>query len=133
MSFQAVATSIILYGDIIWTITKWMKEELDGSYTRMLRAVWNISWKQHPTKKPTYLPPQKPSNYDFKKFTYGSIGGVRANSPATFSYIRTCVADKLGSFIVDMEVRLTVDHDKRGFVCVWAVIRSDGRNTAITG
>ena len=31
-----------------------MNDLLDGTYTRMLRAILNISWKQHPTKARLY-------------------------------------------------------------------------------
>ena len=45
----------------IWMhhITKRIKKKLDGNYTRMLSAVLNKSWKQHPTKQQLYvlLPP----------------------------------------------------------------------------
>ena len=36
-----------------------MKKKLDGNYTRMLRAILNKSWGQHPTMHPLYgnLPP----------------------------------------------------------------------------
>ena len=36
-----------------------MEKKLDGNYTRMLRAILNKSWKQHPTKQQLYghLPP----------------------------------------------------------------------------
>ena len=36
-----------------------MKKKLDGNYTRMLRAILNKSWRQHPTKYQLYghLPP----------------------------------------------------------------------------
>ena len=34
-----------------WTLTKRMEKKLDGKYTRMLRAILNKSWKQHPTKQ----------------------------------------------------------------------------------
>ena len=36
-----------------------MEKKLDGNYTRMLRAVLNKSWRQHPTKQQLYghLPP----------------------------------------------------------------------------
>ena len=37
-----------------WTLTKHMEKKLDGSYTRMLRAVLNKSWRQHPTKQQLY-------------------------------------------------------------------------------
>ena len=43
----------------MWMLTKCREEKLDGNYTRMLRAVLNKSWKQHPTKQQLYghLPP----------------------------------------------------------------------------
>ena len=36
-----------------------MEKKLDGIYTRMLRAILNSSWRQHPTKEQLYdhLPP----------------------------------------------------------------------------
>ena len=36
-----------------------MEKKLDGDYTRMLRAILNKSWRQHPTKQQLYshLPP----------------------------------------------------------------------------
>ena len=57
--FQAAVVSILLYGCTTWTLTKRMKKKLDGNYTRMLRAILNKSWKQHPTKPQLYgqLPP----------------------------------------------------------------------------
>ena len=57
--FQAVVVSILLYGCSIWTLTKRLKKKLDGNYTRMLRAILNKSWRQHPTKHQLYghLPP----------------------------------------------------------------------------
>ena len=43
----------------IWTLTKRPKKKLDGNYTRMLRAILNKSWRQHPTRHQLYghLPP----------------------------------------------------------------------------
>ena len=57
--FQAVVVSILLYGCTTWTLTKHMEKKLDGNYTRMLRAILNKSWRQHPTKQQLYghLPP----------------------------------------------------------------------------
>ena len=57
--FQAVVVSILLYGRTTWTLTKWLEKKLDGNYTRMLRAILNKSWRQHPTKHQLYghLPP----------------------------------------------------------------------------
>ena len=45
---------ILLYGCSTWTLTKWMEKKLDGNYTRMLRAMLNRSWRQHPTKQRLY-------------------------------------------------------------------------------
>ena len=50
---------ILLYGCTTWTLTKRLEKRLDGNYTRMLRAILNKSWRQHPTKQQLYghLPP----------------------------------------------------------------------------
>ena len=57
--FQAAVTSILLYGSTTWTLTKRLEKKLDGNYTRMLRAILNKSWQQHPTRHQLYghLPP----------------------------------------------------------------------------
>ncbi len=50
---------ILLYGCTTWTLTKRLEKKLDGNYTRMLRAILNKSWRQHPTRHQLYrhLPP----------------------------------------------------------------------------
>ena len=57
--FQAAVTSILLYGCTTWMLTKRLEKKLDGNYTRMLRAILNKSWRQHPTRHQLYghLPP----------------------------------------------------------------------------
>ena len=57
--FQAAIISILLYGCTTWTLTKHIEKKLDGNYTRMLQAILNKSWGQHPTKQQLYghLPP----------------------------------------------------------------------------
>ena len=57
--FQATVVSILLYGCTTWTLTKRLEKKLDGNYTRMLRAILNKSWRQHPTRRQLYghLPP----------------------------------------------------------------------------
>ena len=57
--FQAAVTSILLYGCTARTLTKRLEKKLDGNYTRMLRAILNKSWRQHPTRHQLYghLPP----------------------------------------------------------------------------
>ena len=52
--FQAAIVSILLYGCTTWTLTKRLEKRLDGNYTRMLRAILNRSWRQHPTKQQLY-------------------------------------------------------------------------------
>ena len=56
--FRAAVVSILLYGCTTWTLTK-RPEKLDGNYTRILRAILNKSWQEHPTKHQLYghLPP----------------------------------------------------------------------------
>ena len=57
--FQAAVMLILLYGCTTWTLTKRLEKKLDGNYTRMLRAILNKSWQQHPTRHQLYghLPP----------------------------------------------------------------------------
>ena len=57
--FQAAVVSILLYGYTTWMLTKQMEKKLDSNFTRMLQAILNKSWRQHPTKQQLYghLPP----------------------------------------------------------------------------
>ena len=50
---------ILLYGCATWMLTKRLEKKLDGNYTRMLWAILNKSWRQHPTRHQLYghLPP----------------------------------------------------------------------------
>ena len=52
--FQAAVASILLYGCTTWTLTKRLEKKLDSNYTRMLRAILNKSWRQHPTRHQLY-------------------------------------------------------------------------------
>ena len=51
--------SKLLYGRTTWTLTKRLEKKLDGNYTRMLQAILNKSWRQHPKMHQLYghLPP----------------------------------------------------------------------------
>ena len=53
--FQAAVTSILLYGCTTWTLTKRLEKKLDGNYTRMLRAILDKSWRQHPKRHQLYI------------------------------------------------------------------------------
>ena len=52
--FQAAVVSILLYGCTTWTLTKQLEKKLDGNYTRILQAILNKSWQQHPTRHQLY-------------------------------------------------------------------------------
>ena len=49
--FQRTVVSILQYRCTIWMLTKCMGKRLDRNCTRMLRAIFNKSWKQHQTKQ----------------------------------------------------------------------------------
>ena len=57
--FQAAVVLILLYGCTTWTLTKRLEKKLDDNYIRMLRAILNKSWRQHPRRHQLYgqLPP----------------------------------------------------------------------------
>ena len=52
--FQAALVWILLYVCTTWTLTKRIEKNLDGNYTRMLWAILDKSWRQHPTKQQLY-------------------------------------------------------------------------------
>ena len=47
-------SSILLYGCTTGMLTKPLEKKLDDNYTRILRAILNKSWMQHPTKQQLY-------------------------------------------------------------------------------
>ena len=51
---QAAVVSILLHGRTKWMLIKHMDKKLDGNYTRILQAILNKSWRQHPTKQQLY-------------------------------------------------------------------------------
>ena len=52
--FQTVVMSVMLYRCTTWTLTKQMEKKIANNYTRMLQAILNKSWRQHPTKQQLY-------------------------------------------------------------------------------
>jgi len=60
--FRATVESVLIYCAYMDPDEK-TAHALDGTYTRMLRVVLNISWREHPTKQRLYgkLPSQTPS------------------------------------------------------------------------
>ena len=59
LCFCICICTILLYGCTTWTLTKRLEKKLAGNYIRMLRAILNKSWRQHPTRYQLYghLPP----------------------------------------------------------------------------
>ena len=54
MLFKATTETILLYGSQTWTLTVAEEKSLDGTYTRMLRKVKNVSWQEKMTNKTLY-------------------------------------------------------------------------------
>ena len=52
--FAATVESVLLCGCEAWTVTPKLSKDLDGCYTRLLRTVFNVNWKQHITNKELY-------------------------------------------------------------------------------
>ena len=52
--FQALTISVLLNGCTTLALMKHLEKKLDENYTRILHAVKNKSWKQHPTKQQLY-------------------------------------------------------------------------------
>ena len=79
--FLALTVSILLYGCIIWTLSKCMEEKLEGNNTRMLHAALNKSWKHHPHKKQLYnhLPPISKTTQVDEEDMLGTAGEARMN------------------------------------------------------
>ena len=55
---KLVLTIFFFFSRLV-TLTKRLEKKLDSNYTRMLRAILNKSWRQHPTRHQLYchLPP----------------------------------------------------------------------------
>ena len=45
--FRATVESILLYGSECWSLSSSSRKSLDGAYTRMLRTILNINWRDH--------------------------------------------------------------------------------------
>ena len=52
--FRATVESILLYGSSTWSLTETEEKRLDGTYTGMLRQVYNISWREKITNMELY-------------------------------------------------------------------------------
>ena len=52
--FRSTVESVLLYGAESWTLTREMECRLDGTYTKMLRAVLGITWEMKVTNDELY-------------------------------------------------------------------------------
>ena len=52
--FLATVEAVLLYRAETWTLTKTMKKQLDGCYTRMLKMSLHVSWQSRTTKMQNY-------------------------------------------------------------------------------
>ena len=52
--FIATVESVLLYGSETWTLTEALEKSLNGCYTRMLRVVFDVSWRDHMTNNQLY-------------------------------------------------------------------------------
>ena len=52
--FVATVKSVLLYGLEAWTLNKSLEKQLNGCYTRLLRIVFNVHWKEHVTNEELY-------------------------------------------------------------------------------
>ena len=52
--FRAAVESVLVYGSVTWTLTTALENNIGGTYTRMLRAVTNKSWRDHLSNEQLY-------------------------------------------------------------------------------
>ena len=52
--FKASVETILLYSSDSWTLNATQSKKLDGTYTRMLRAIYNIPWQEFRSNKELY-------------------------------------------------------------------------------
>ena len=52
--FVATVESVLTYGCKCWSLTSTLEQPLDGSYTWMLHAAFNINWQSHITNDSLY-------------------------------------------------------------------------------
>ena len=86
--FQVAVVSILLYGCTTWTLTKRLEKKLDGNYTRMLRAIFNKSWRQQLTRHQLYdhLPPITKTIQVRRAGMHDTAGEAATSSKVMYSY-----------------------------------------------
>ena len=51
---QKTVETVLLYGSVTWSLTKELENKLDGTFTRMIRAILHKSWRDHPSDAEVY-------------------------------------------------------------------------------
>ena len=80
--FAATVESVLLYGSEAWTVTPKLSKDFNGRYTRLLRTVFNVNWKQHITNKELYgsLPKVSEKKSEIGRYALQDTAvGVRRN------------------------------------------------------
>lgn len=54
--FRAIVEAVLTYGVTAWILTETLESKREGTYTRALRAILNMSWRQHHIKSQLYVP-----------------------------------------------------------------------------
>ena len=121
-----------------WTLTKGMEIELDGNYSRLLRAIVNMSWRQPPPQgsscTATYHPSRKISKLD-EPDMQDTAGEVETNSSVTYSsgslHIDELKHDDQLELTYSSSV-LIQDVTLKTYRKRWTIERSGGRGSGIS-
>ncbi len=52
--FKATNETVLLYGAETWVLTQALSIKLDGTYTKLLRYIFQRHWSEHPTNAEFY-------------------------------------------------------------------------------
>ena len=52
--FRTMVKPILIYGCDSWSLTQSVEDALDGTYTKMLQKIQNVSWRRHMTNQELY-------------------------------------------------------------------------------
>ena len=52
--FRSCVESILLYNSETWTVTGNLEKQIDGLYTKLLRRILGVRWRDHVTNKELY-------------------------------------------------------------------------------
>ena len=77
---QAAVVSTVLYGCTTWMLTTKIEKKLDSNYARMLQAILNESWWQHPSKQQLYSHPSRKLFKLDEQDIRDTTGGIRTSS-----------------------------------------------------